>query len=132
MTDRLDTIARVPLFSALSKRHLRRILRGMLPYDYEEGHTIVRQGDPGETLFVLLEGTARVVRSGRTLARLHSGDFFGEIAVFDKRPRTASVIAVSPVGCLVLHREDLRKMLADEPRASWILLGVLAGRLRGD
>ena len=101
-------------------------------HDYGEGAAIVRQVTRGETVFVLLEGTARVVRGGRTVARLSPGDFFGEIAVLDRRPRTADVVATAPVKVLVLHRDDLKAILADEPQAAWALLEALAGRLRGD
>ena len=129
---RLQTLARVPMLGALSRRHLRRVLARTSEHDYREGATVVRQGTRGETVFVLLEGNARVVRGGRTVARLSPGDFFGEIAVLDRRPRTADVVAASPVKCLVLHRDDLRDILAAEPEAAWALLEALGGRLRGD
>src|SRR5262245_46041527 len=105
---RLTTLAQVPMLGALSKRHLRRVLSRTSAHDLREGATIVRQGTRGETVFVMLEGTARVIRGGRTVARLSPGDFFGEIAVLDRRPRTANVVASSPVTVLVLHREDLK------------------------
>ena len=132
MVDRHDALSRVPLFSFVSKRHLRRIARGMLEYEFEGGSAIVKQGDSGETLFILIAGKARVARGGRTVARLRPGDFFGELAVLDERPRTASVVADTPVRCVVLHRDELRKILAEEPRAAWALLQAMAGRLRGD
>jgi CRP-like cAMP-binding protein len=66
------------------------------------------------------------------VGKLLPGDVFGEVSVFDARPRTASVQTVAPTSCLALHREELRKMLKDEPRAAWALLGSLARRLRGD
>lgn len=128
----LKTLARVPMLSGLSSRQLRRVLDRMSEHDYKEGASIVRQGSRGETLFLLTEGTAKVVRGGRTVAKLAPGDFFGEIAVLDRRPRTANVVAASPVKVLVLHREDLRDILAAEPQAAWSLLETLAGRLRGD
>ena len=62
----------------------------------------------------------------------HPGDFFGEIAVLDRRPRTATVVATSPVKVLVLHRDHLKEILEAEPQAAWALLEALAGRLRGD
>ncbi len=130
--ERAQILARVPMLGALSKRQRRRLLSRTSQHDYREGATIVRQGTRGETVFVLLEGTARVVRGGRTVARLSPGDFFGEIAVLDRRPRTADVIATSPVAVLVLHRDDLKAILEDEPQAAWSLLEALAGRLRGD
>jgi CRP-like cAMP-binding protein len=129
---RLQTLAHVPMLAGLSKRQLRRLLDRTSPHDYAEGATIVRQGARGETVFVLLEGTARVVRGGRTVARLSPGDFFGEIAVLDRRPRTADVVATSPAKVLVLHRDDLKAILEEEPQAAWALLQALAGRLRGD
>jgi CRP/FNR family transcriptional regulator, cyclic AMP receptor protein len=129
---RMGAFAGVPLFARVPKRHLRTILRRMEEYEYEDGATILREGTHGEVLFVLLQGEARVVRRGRTVARLRAGDFFGEIAVLDRRPRTASVIAASPVRCLTLHREDLRKVATDEPSVAWTLLGTLASRFRGD
>jgi CRP-like cAMP-binding protein len=128
----LKTLASVPMLSGLSRRQLRRVLDRMSEHEYREGAAMVRQGTRGETLFLLTDGTAKVARGGRTVAKLSPGDFFGEIAVLDRRPRTASVVAASPVKVLVLHREDLRDILAAEPQAAWSLLEALAGRRRGD
>jgi CRP-like cAMP-binding protein len=130
--DRTDVLARVPLFARLSKRQLRNVLEQTGEYQYDQGDAIVKDGTQGHTLFVLIEGKARVVKGNRTVARLSAGDFFGEIAVLDRYPRTASVVADSPITCLVLHREDLRKVLAEEPEVAWSMLGALASRLRGD
>ena len=130
--DRTGTLATVPLFANLSKRQLRNVLQQASEYQYGEGDVIVKDGTQGHTLFVLIDGKARVRRGNRTVARLSPGDFFGEIAVLDRRPRTASVVADSAVTCLVLHREDLRKVLADEPEISWSMLSSLASRLRGE
>lgn len=129
---RLGPVAKIPLFARVPKRHLRMIFKRMSEYTYEDGVTILKDGHPGEVLFVLLEGEARVVRGGRTVARLRAGDFFGEIAVLDRRPRTASVVAASPVRCLTLHRDDLRDVAAAEPTVAWALLEELASRFRGD
>jgi CRP-like cAMP-binding protein len=129
---RLAAVAKIPLFARVPQRHLRSVLEQMSEYEYEDGAVILKEARQGEVLFVLLDGSARVVRGGRTVARLGSGDFFGEIAVLDRRPRTASVIATSPVRCLTLHRDDLREVIAGEPEVAWALLGGLASRLRGD
>jgi CRP-like cAMP-binding protein len=129
---RLAALAKIPLFARVPHRHLRSVLKRMGEYQYEDGAVILKEARQGEVLFVLLDGSARVVRGGRTVARLGSGDFFGEIAVLDRRPRTASVIATSPLRCLTLHRDDLREVIAGEPEVAWALLGGLASRLRGD
>jgi len=129
---RLGAIAKIPLFARVPRRHLRTILKRMSEYSYQDGVTILKDGRPGEVLFVLLDGEARVVRGKRTVTRLRPGDFFGETAVLDQRPRTASVIAASPVRCLTLHRDDLREVAAEEPSVAWALLEELASRFRGD
>jgi CRP-like cAMP-binding protein len=77
---RLGAIAKIPLFARVPRRHLRTLLKRMSEYSYEDGVTILKDGRPGEVLFVLLDGEARVVRGGRTVARLRRGDFFGEVA----------------------------------------------------
>jgi len=130
--DRTAALAHVPLFAHLSKRQLRGVLAQTSEYDYDQGDVIVKNGTLGHTLFVLIDGKARVVKNNRTVTRLSPGEFFGEIAVLDRRPRTASVVADSQVTCLVLHREDLRKVLAEEPQIAWLMLSALASRLRGD
>jgi CRP-like cAMP-binding protein len=125
-------IARVPLFTGLSTSSLRRVVRRMTDHEFREGVALVKEGSRGETMFVLVEGSAKVVRHGRTLRRLGPGDVFGEIALFDRRPRSASVVAAEPVRALVLHRGDLRAILEEEPQIAWTLLETMAGRLRGD
>jgi CRP/FNR family transcriptional regulator, cyclic AMP receptor protein len=126
----IDTLVQVPEFALLSKRHLRRVLKAMHEYQYPAGESIVREGAHGQTLFVVLEGKARVSRRGRTVGRVGPGDFFGEIAVLDRGPRTASVVAETPVRCWALHREELRDLIKAEPTLGWALLESLASRLR--
>jgi CRP/FNR family cyclic AMP-dependent transcriptional regulator len=98
--------------------------------EYEAGDVIVREGGHTETLFVILEGAAKVIRKGRTIARLGPGEFFGEISLIDGRPRVATVVADSPLRCLVLEHDGLRKLLLDDPQMAWSLLQTLASRLR--
>lgn len=126
----LEVLAGVSLFTGLPERHLRKIRQAMTEYAYEPGATIVREGDPGQILFVIVEGRVRVTRGRRTIARLDAGDVFGEIAVLDERPRTASVVAATAVRCLLLHRRDLRTMALADPQLAWNLLVEVAGRLR--
>jgi len=127
---RADVLASIPLFAGLPARQLRRILKSAIEDDYDAGTAIVREGGPGETLFVILEGAARVVRGGRTIARRTEGDFFGEISVIDGRPRTATVIAETRMRCLVLYQRELKGIVMGEPRAAWSMLQSLAARIR--
>jgi CRP/FNR family transcriptional regulator, cyclic AMP receptor protein len=127
-----EALAQIPLFSNLSSRQLRKLQRGVTEHRYETDTTIVREGGRTTTLFVVLDGTAKVVRDGRTISRRKPGEYFGEISLIDGRPRAASVIAETPVQCLVLEQQALRKVLMSEPAASWALLQSLAARLRGE
>jgi len=127
-----EALAQIPLFSHLSSRQLRKLQRSVTEHRYASDTTIVREGGRTTTLFVVLDGTAKVVRDGHTISRRKPGEYFGEISLIDGRPRAASVIAETPVQCLVLEQQDLRKVLMSEPAASWALLQSLAARLRGE
>jgi CRP-like cAMP-binding protein len=81
---------------------------------------------------VILEGEARVERASIVLTTFRDGDFFGEISVFDGRPRSADVVAATPLRTLAISRELVRAALEREPKAAWAMLEVLAGRLRDD
>src|SRR2546425_361841 len=92
-----DLLARVPLFAALPKRHLRSVAGIAKEERFAEKAEIAREGRPGDDFYVILAGQARVLRKGKTINRLMPGDFFGEIALLDGGPRTASVIAETPL-----------------------------------
>ena len=127
---RLEALANVPLFANLPSRQLKKIAARTGIDEYAEGSVVVREGGHGETLFVILEGSVRVVRAGRTVAQLGVGEFFGELSVIDGRPRTADVVAESDLRCLVLYRDDLKKVLLGEPAAIWTMLETVTARYR--
>ena len=129
---RVELLQNVPLFAGSSKRQLRGILDWTKEYNYPPGATLVREGTQGQTLFVLMEGYAKVVRGGKTITRLGSGDFFGETAMLDGRARTASVVADGPVHCLILRRTEFRQFMEGDPSIAWNMLVGLAARLRPD
>lgn len=126
----LDELSRVPIFSELTPRQLRRVLKDTEEYVYMDGATIVSEGNTSEQLFVILEGDVRVLRNGRTVARMSAGDFFGEISLLDGGPRTATVVADGPVRCLVLLRREFQEILGDMPLVAAKTLRSLATRLR--
>jgi len=129
---RLEMLARVPLFAGSSRRQLRGILDWTKEFRYKPGATIVREGARGQELFVLLDGKASVSRKGKRITRLVPGDFFGEMAVIDGGPRSATVIADEAVDCLVLKQADFRSMVEGDPSIAWHLLETFAARLRRD
>ena len=127
-----DALSTIPLFSHLSSRQLRKLQRSVAEHRYEPDITIVREGGRTATLFVVLEGSAKVVRGGQTISRRGPGEYFGEISLIDGRPRAASVISETSMRCLVLEQDSLRGLLMTEPQVAWALLQSLATRLRGE
>jgi CRP-like cAMP-binding protein len=126
-----DSLAQVPLFAGLPPRHLKRIGDLTEEVRFMEGATVVRQGDAGDTFFVILEGEAKVASpSGRVVNRLRPGEFFGEISLLDGGPRTASVVAETPLRLLALSRSSLLRLVQREPAVGVRLLGHVAMMLR--
>jgi len=123
-------LAAVPLFDGFSKRHLRRLAAEADAIAFAPGRAIVEEGQAGEAMFVLLTGSARVVRAGRKVGALIPGDFFGELSALDGGPRTASVVPDTPVEVLRVFRHTLRRMVEEEPALAMGLLEGLARRLR--
>lgn len=126
----VDLLARVPLFTRLSRRQLRRLAEHADVVSFREGEFVVRQDQAGGTFYVILEGEAKVLRSGRTVNRLEPGDFFGEISLLDGGPRTADVLAATPLSTIRIFKKAFDRMVAEEPSVAATILAVVAGRLR--
>ena len=118
------------MFSGFSKRHMKLLVESTDEVVFSPGETIVEEGLLGETLFVVLEGQAKVVRGERTVARIVPGDFFGEISALDGGPRSASVIAETPVVAVRLFRHALLDLVRAEPILGANLLQGMARRIR--
>lgn len=125
-----DALARVPLFAGLSPRHLRRLADSTEEQRFMDGAAVVREGDLGDTFYVILEGEAKVVSGTRVVNRLQPGDFFGEISLLDGGPRTASVVADTPLTMLTLPRKALLRAIEQEPAVGVKLLAHAASMLR--
>jgi CRP-like cAMP-binding protein len=128
--DWLRSLAEVPLFHGLSKRHLRRIAKLARIRRFSSGSALVRAGDPGRSFYILLDGNAKVVRAGGRPRRLGVGDYFGEMALIDGAPRSADVVAEGEVLALTVDRSGFTKLLRTEPALTQALLRTLAERLR--
>ncbi len=115
----------------MPSRFLKRLGDKVDEQRFMEGATIVRQGEPGDTFYVIVEGEAKVKdRNGRTLSRLIPGDFFGEISLMDGGPRTATVVAETHLTALALSRKDFGALLQSEPKVTVGLLKHAATLLR--
>jgi CRP/FNR family transcriptional regulator, cyclic AMP receptor protein len=125
-----DLLKGVPLFSELSRRHLRRLAERADEVEFAKGEVIVEAGARGGAFFVILSGQARVTKDGRTLARLGPGDFFGELALLDGGPRSATVTAATELIAVRIFKRAFDRLVAEEPLVGAKMLGVLAARLR--
>jgi CRP-like cAMP-binding protein len=122
----------VPLFSAVSKKGIRSIVSAATEVDVEVGRVLVREGDYDRDLFVILRGEATVTQRERKLATLGPGDFFGELALLERSPRTATVRAATDMRVMVLGRREILDIVEREPTLARRMLEVLASRVRAN
>jgi CRP/FNR family transcriptional regulator, cyclic AMP receptor protein len=124
-------LAEIPLFAHVSGRHVRKIASLGTVVRYESGAWVVRRGQDGDAFYVVLDGRATVTRSrGLPDVRIGAGGYFGEMALLDGRPRSATVVAATELTCLRLGRSAFQKALRAEPQLSTALLRSLAERIR--
>jgi CRP/FNR family transcriptional regulator, cyclic AMP receptor protein len=124
-----EHLAAVPLFEGLSKKQLRRISSLMTRLDEPAGKVLTREGQQGYEFFIVLEGEVEVRQGDRLVATRGPGEYVGEIALLDKRPRTATVVATTPVLVEVLSRREFMSLLAEAPELSEQILATVAQRL---
>ena len=122
-------ISRVPLFAHCSKKELAAVAGIADEIDLREGTELTREGAPGREFLILVEGTADVLKKGRKINSLKSGDFFGEIALVHRTPRTATVKATSPVRALVVTDRNFRTLLERSSEIQLKVLQALAERV---
>jgi CRP/FNR family transcriptional regulator len=133
--DTAALLARVPLFSSLAERELEQLAQVAVPRTYVAGQAVFREGDSGDTCFVVREGAVRVTRrhsDGRaiTLAELRAGQIFGELAMFGGETRSATVETLEPTRALAILSGDLRRIVLGHPEIAVKMLEGLADRLR--
>lgn len=126
----LDHLATVPLFAACSRKDLQTIARASDEVQVDQGRVLVEEGQPGREAFVIMEGTARVDKGGTKVVELGPGDYFGELALLDGGPRTASVVAATPMTLLVLGQREFSGVIDAVPGLAHKLLATLAARVR--
>jgi CRP-like cAMP-binding protein len=125
-------LSHVPLFAGLSQRDLRRIAVLAEEVWFNSGRVVVEEGRPGNSFYVILDGTARVVRGRgqRAIRRLGPGDHFGEMALLDGGPRSMTVIAESTLDAVRIQRSAFRRLLLREPEVGLRIMAGLAARVR--
>jgi CRP/FNR family transcriptional regulator, cyclic AMP receptor protein len=125
-----DLIRNVPLFAELNRREVATLAKLLEEVDVPAGSVIIRQGRRGSEFFIILDGRVRIERDGNVLSELGPGDFLGEIALVDGRPRTASAITEEPSRLFVLTSQSFNSMLRLHPAVESKVLRALAQRVR--
>jgi CRP/FNR family transcriptional regulator, cyclic AMP receptor protein len=131
----LDSLANIPFFAGLERPALEHVASGMRSRRFRRGEVIFHIGDPGDALFVIVEGEVKISLPSETgdeaiLATLRVGDVFGELALLDGAPRSASATAMSLTETVVLPRDRFRELIATEAGVRDALLASIAGELR--
>lgn len=129
-----DALSKVPIFSGLTKKELQELSANAREREYPAGETLVRQGESGVGLFVILSGKVRVLQHAdggeRQLGVYGPGAALGELALLDDQPRSATIVASEPTKVLIIPVWDFRAALRENPEISLKLLSVLSQRLR--
>ncbi len=126
----LEHLGSIPLFSACSKKELQKIARATDELTVEIGKVLTEQGRPGHEAFVIVEGEATVEIGGRVVTKLGPGTHFGELALLDGGPRTATVTATTELTLLVISQRAFFSLLDEVPGLSRKILTTMAGMVR--
>jgi hypothetical protein len=131
---RIDVLRQIPLFLHMTYREQNEVLALAQTRSLRAGDLVVREGDPGGDLYVVLDGTVSVEQHGLPIAQLGSGGHFGEMGLVDAGPRSASVRAVTPLKLMVIGRDAMMGIMQREPALAvkllWSFVQVLSQRLR--
>jgi CRP-like cAMP-binding protein len=131
INDMVEHLGGVPIFEGCSKKELQTIARQVREISHDAGYVIATEGDPGAGLFVIADGEADVTIGGKKVNHLKAGDFFGEMALLDGGPRTATVTATTAITLYALTEWVFRGLLAEHPSIAMRTLETMASRLRG-
>jgi CRP-like cAMP-binding protein len=125
---KVEALRAAPLFEGLPKKHLVELARNSEDVDVAAGKVLCTEGETGSEFFVIVEGDVEVKRKGKRVATRGPGEFFGEMALIEDVPRTATVTAKTPLRFFVLTRGNFLRLLDSEPGVERKVLRALARR----
>jgi CRP/FNR family cyclic AMP-dependent transcriptional regulator len=127
---KLELMRKAPLFRHLNERQLSAIVKYIVPRQVGRGAYLTRKGQRASEAYVIVDGRATVEVGGKAVAALGPGDLLGELSIIDGKPRTATVIAETPMSLLAIRRQDFRFLRETVPGLEDKLLATLCERLR--
>ena len=124
-----ELLAQVPLFKDLSKKHLKQVSTLATRIDAPAGKVLTREGETGHEFILILEGSVEIRRGDDLVATRGAGDYIGEIALLEHQPRTATVVATTPVVLDVIGQREFASLVRDEPEIGAAIKATSAERL---
>jgi CRP/FNR family cyclic AMP-dependent transcriptional regulator len=131
-TAKIDALGKVPLFAGCSRKDLEFLATRTDEVDVTAGRTLITQGSPADTFYLMLDGEASVQVDGRDRPPLHPGSFFGEISMLDRGPATATVVTTTPARLMVMSHAQFRDAIKANDQLLALVMGAMAERLRRD
>jgi CRP-like cAMP-binding protein len=126
----IDILAQVPLFAGIDRKKLGNMAESFKERTYGAGEVIEKEGDMGVAFYIVKDGSVEIRKRTRTIAKLGRGQFFGEMALLEKQPRSATVEAIEPTTCLVMTAWSFAGFIETQPKLAMGVMRELARRLR--
>jgi cAMP-binding proteins - catabolite gene activator and regulatory subunit of cAMP-dependent protein kinases len=123
-------LKQVPIFENLEDKQLKKLQSAFTTNKFKEGEVIAKEGEMSVAFYLVSDGEVEVRKGNKTLAKLAKGQFFGEMTLLDKYPRSADVIAKTDTTCLVLPSWQFESLIMTQPKVALEIMRVLARRLR--
>jgi len=131
MDEKVAALQQVPLFADLDERSLQAVAILFRDVTTRAGDVLMLQGEPGDTFYVIVDGTVRIEQGDRTIRSLTAGGYLGEIALFDRRPRTATATCITDVKLLELRQHEFDRLLDTMPAVHRRIRSTIERRSRG-
>ena len=128
--ERVLFLKTVELFSRIPGEELAQIAAIAQEVTFENGELVIQEGEPGDSLYLIVDGEVMVHKLGQNITRLGQRESFGEMSLIDNEPRSASVTAVSDTTCLKIERDDFFDLMTENPEIAQGIILVLTERLR--
>ncbi len=123
-------LEQVPLFSPLNRKQIKNLAENSNKREYKDGDVIEKEGDMGITFYLILDGSVEVRKGRKVLTKLGRGQFFGEMALLDRQPRSATIVATESTKCLLTKAWNWAGIVYSQPKVAQALLQEMARRLR--
>lgn len=132
VADKIAVLRGVRLFADLDDRSLQAVAILAREQSHRAGDVLMLEGEPGDEFYVIVDGTVRVEKGGRTVRSMTPGSFLGEIALVERRPRSATATAVTDVTVLALQQHEFDRLLATMPAVHERVRAAIRRRERGE